>query len=77
MSHRYDWTGPDFDETAAKPGTGWAILGLAITLLLGMLIVASPDAARCERITNEQSRLACFDAAASPRPAKGAAISRN
>lgn len=77
MSPRYEPFDREHDEETARPGPFWGLAAIAAAVLLGLLILASAGASRdCERITASDARLACFDAAASAPPAKGAAIPR-
>lgn len=75
MSPRYDPFNREYDEETAKPGPFWGLAAVAALALLAILILVSAGNSRdCEHISDSRARLACFDAAASAPPAKGAAI---
>ena len=65
MTHRYDL----FDEEIAKLVSVGIISVVAILLMAG-----SHRPVDCQRIADSSARLACYDAASSPQPAKGAAV---
>jgi heme A synthase len=77
MSGRSRRAGQDFGEVPAESEEPWAIVGLVIAIALGVLVAASSGPSRCPGIAKDNARLACFDAAASVQPAKGAAIPYN
>jgi hypothetical protein len=60
------------DEGTEGPGMFWALVALiAAFALLGAMAVSRND---CKQLSDSNERLACYDAAAHPQPAKGAAI---
>jgi hypothetical protein len=77
MSPRYEPLDRERDEVTERPGSYWGLVALAVAALLGLLMLASAGGSHdCDRIADNHARLACFDAAASAPPAKGAAIPR-
>lgn len=75
MSRRYGQFDNGFDQEPTRPGMPWALAGFSVAVILGLLIAAGTGGPRrCSGIADDASRLACFDAAASPQPAKGAPI---
>jgi hypothetical protein len=77
MSPQYERFEREHGEMTERPGPFWGLAALAVAALLGLLMLASAGASHdCERIAASKARLACFDAAASAPPAKGAAIPR-
>ena len=75
MTHRYDPYNDQYDEDTAKPGNSWGLVAVGVAAVLALLMMAaSRGPGDCEHITNSSARLACFDAATSPQPAKGAPV---
>jgi len=74
MTHRYDL----FDEEIAKPRYHWPLVSVGIISVVAILLMAgSHRPVDCQRIADSSARLACYDAASSPQPAKGAAVPRH
>ena len=75
MTHRYDLFDENFDDEIAMPRDHWPLVAVGIiSVVVILLMVGSHSHGDCPHITNSSARLACYDAAASPQPAKGAAI---
>ena len=75
MTHRYDLFDEKFDEEIANPRDHWPLVSVGIIAVVAILLMAgSHSPGDCPHITNSNARLACYDAAASPQPAKGAPV---
>ncbi|WP_147292584.1 hypothetical protein [Undibacter mobilis] len=71
---RYEELQDRFDAPDRGADVFWTLVIIGFALLLGALAVTSNGKTDCLNVANDQARLACFDAAASPQPAKGAVI---
>lgn len=75
MTPRFDPYDEKYDADRARAGHSWGLIAAGAAALLAILVMAaSRGPADCERIADSGARLACYDAASSPQPAKGAAV---
>ena len=75
MTRRYDLFDGTFDKQIAKPREHWPLVTVGVIAAVAILLLAgSGHQTNCQHIADSATRLACFDAAALPQPAKGAPI---
>ena len=75
MTHRFDLFDEEFDDEIASRRDHWPLVSVGIIAAVVILLLAgSGRQTSCQHIADSAARLACFDAAASPQPAKGAPV---